>query len=46
MADLNSVLVFCALYSGVVMSTLWITVAQKARRLERVKATHQYRRSS
>lgn len=37
MADLNIVFLFCALYSGVVMSTLWITVAQKARRVQEAK---------
>lgn len=31
MADLNIVLLFCVLYSGVVLSTLWMTVAQKTR---------------
>jgi hypothetical protein len=37
MADLNTVFLFCALYSGVVMSTLWVTVAHKARQGQLVK---------
>ncbi len=33
MADLNIVLLFCVLYSGVVISSLWITLGGKSQEM-------------
>lgn len=42
MADLNVVLMFCALYSGVVVASLWITVARGPGALQKksIQAAH------
>lgn len=37
MSDLNLVFLFCAAYSGVVVFSLWMTVADKNERLQKVR---------